>query len=302
MRQPWIVGLVMVCLPLATVIVLASGRRAGTIVRSGGLANLSFLLHTTRLSPSDLELGGELRGLTPGTPRYLTRDDLLTLPQVTYTVTDDGNFPGPTKVSGVPLEDLLGRLSANPKSDMVIALCSDQYRAHYPRAYLFAHHPVLVLNVNGQAPSAWPTDPEGHAMGPYLISHSKFTPSFKILSHADEAQIPWGVVRLEFRDERAVFGAIVPRGDHAESAAVVAGFRIAQQNCFRCHNQGREGGRKSGIPWETLAAIAAASPQYFAAYVRNPQAEDAHAKMPGNPGYDDGSLRALTAYFQTFSP
>jgi mono/diheme cytochrome c family protein len=138
-------------------------------------------------------------------------------------------------------------------------------------------------------------------MGPFLISHPKFTPSFKILSHADEPQIPWGVVRLEFRNEKAVFGAIAPRGHHVMDPSVQAGYRIAQQNCFRCHNMGREGGTKAGRPWEVLAAWAAASPDYFTAYVRNPRSKNPQAQMPGMTRYDDKTIAALESYFQTFA-
>jgi mono/diheme cytochrome c family protein len=261
-------------------------------------------LHETRSSRADLEVGGELAGLPSGTTRFITRDDLLAFPQVSYTVSDDANFRGPAQVSGVLLEELTRHLGAVPMSNLVVAICDDQYRAYYPRGYIAAHHPLLVLNINGQPPSGWPNDAEGHRfdMGPYLISHPKFTPRFKVLAHADEAQIPWGVVRLEFRDENAVFGAIAPRGPHAAEPAVQAGYRIAQQNCFRCHNMGREGGRKAGHPWLVLSAWAASSPEYFAAYVRDPKAKNLHTDMPGNPGYDDATIGALRAYFQTFSP
>jgi mono/diheme cytochrome c family protein len=260
-------------------------------------------LHEKRASPADLEVGGELAGLSPGTTRYLTREDLLALPQVNYTVTDDSNFASPMQVSGVLLEELIRHLGAAPESDLLIAICDDLYRANYPRAYMLAHHPLLVLTVNGQPPAGWPKDSEGHGydMGPYMISHSKFTPAFKILSHADEPQIPWGVVRLEFRDEKAVFGAIAARGPRAAESQVQAGYRIAQQNCFRCHNLGSEGGKKAGRSWQNLSAWATASPEYFAAYVRNPVAKNPHAQMPGNPAYDDSTLQALAAYFQTFS-
>jgi len=224
------------------------------------------------------------------------------LPQVNYTVSDDTNFIGPTQVSGVPLEELTKHLGA-PESDLVVALCHDQYHANYPRAWIAAHHPLLVLTINGQPPANWPKDSEGRGLdlGPYLISHPKFTPSFKILSHADEPQIPWGVVRLEFRNEKIVFGAIAPRGPRATEPAVLAGYRIAQQNCFRCHNMGPEGGQKAGRPWLVLSTWATASPEYFAAYVRNPKAKNPQAQMPGNPAYDDATLSALSAYFQTFS-
>jgi mono/diheme cytochrome c family protein len=260
-------------------------------------------LHESRHAPSDLAISGELAGLPAGSTRYITRDSLLALPQMTYTVADDTNFNGQTEISGVPLEELTQVLGGVPGSDLVVAICDDQYRAHYPRAYLAAHRPLLVLKVNGQLAERWPKNAEGHGseMGPYMISHPKFTPSFKIFGHSDEPQIPWGVVQLEFRNEREVFGAIAPRGSHAADSLVQAGYRIAQQNCFRCHNMGREGGQKAGHPWLVLSAWAAASPEYFAGYVRNPQAINPHARMPGNPGYDEPTTLALTAYFQTFS-
>jgi mono/diheme cytochrome c family protein len=266
-------------------------------------AVIAAKLHQARVSASDLEVGGELAGVPAGTTRYITRDDLLALPQVSYTVTDDSNFAGPTRVSGVLLEELIRHLGAAPESDLLIAICDDLYRANYSRAYMLAHHPLLVLTVNGQPPVGWPKDSEGHGfdMGPYMISHPKFTPAFNILSHADEPQIPWGVVRLEFRDEKAVFGAIAPRGPHASDAQVQAGYLIAQQNCFRCHNLGSEGGQKAARTWQNLSAWATASPEYFAAYVRNPAAKNPHAQMPGSPAYDDSTLQALAAYFQTFS-
>ena len=259
-------------------------------------------LRTARQSSSDLEVGGELAGMPRGVTRYITREDLLALPQLTYTVADDPNFAGPTTISGVALADLAASLAAAPHAAMVVAICDDKYRANYPREYIAAHRPLLVLTVNGQPPSGWPKDSEGHGydMGPYMISHPQFAPSFKVFSHADEPQIPWGVVKIEFRDENMVFGTISPPG-HSSEPLVKAGYRIAQQNCFRCHNMGREGGQKSGVPWQALSARAAASPEYFAAYVRDPHSRNPHAEMPGNSGYDDATLGALVAYFRTFS-
>jgi mono/diheme cytochrome c family protein len=259
-------------------------------------------LHAQRSSPLDLEVSGEkLREEGSAAPtHYLTRDDLLTLPQVTYTVADDANFIGPTEISGVLLEDLARALA--PDSDLIVALCSDDYHANYPHSYIAAHHPLLVLKINGRPPAGWPKDSDTHryGMGPYLISHAKFSPAFKIFSHSDYPQVPWGVVRLEFRNEKTVFAAIAPSGPQAPDAAVQAGYRIAQQNCFRCHNSGPEGGMKSGHPWLVLSAWAAASPQYFTDYVRHPQSRNPNAQMPGNPSYDDATIAALIAYFKSF--
>lgn len=258
--------------------------------------------HAQRSSPLDLEIEGDLRG-SPGALRYLTRADLLALPQVTYVVENDSNFTGPTKVSGVPLDELERSLAAKPDSGLVVAICDDLYRANYPRSYIKAHHPFLVLKIDGKPPSSWPKDSAAHRydMGPYMISNPKFTSSFRILAHADEPQNPWGVVRIEFRDEKQVFGAIAPRGTHANDPALQSGYRIAEQNCFRCHNMGTEGGQKSGLSWMALSAIANASPDLFGAYVRDPHAKNPQSQMPGRPDYDDATIRALTEYFQTFS-
>jgi mono/diheme cytochrome c family protein len=263
----------------------------------------SAVLHNKRQSSLDLELGGALAGQPPGSTRYIAHSELLAMPQVNFTVTDDINFTGPTKVRGVNLTELMRRLTTPSAADMVIAVCDDGYHANYPHDYLEAHEPALVLQVNGKAQAGWPKDSQEHKfdMGPYMISHEKFTPRYKILTHFDEAQIPWGVVRLEFRDEKTVFGAIAPRGPHAPDRPVQDGYVIAEQNCFRCHNAGREGGQKSGRPWESLGAMAASSPGAFKAYIRSPLEQNAEAKMPGNPQYDDATLAALTAYFATFA-
>jgi mono/diheme cytochrome c family protein len=267
------------------------------------IAQNSPVLREKRRGAFDLELSGELLGLPPESTRFITRDELLAMRQVNLTITGDPNFSRPTKIRGVKLEDLVRRLAASSGSAMVVAICDDGYRANYPRDYLVAHHPVLVLQVNGEPPSGWPKAAEDHIseMGPYMITNAKFTPSFKILAHADEAQIPWGVVRVEIREEKAVFGVIAPNGPNAGDREVQGGFRIASQNCFRCHDSGGEGGQKAGRSWEMLAAFAAASPKDFTSYIRAPLSQNPQTQMPANPQYDDATLAAITAYFRAFS-
>jgi mono/diheme cytochrome c family protein len=108
------------------------------------------------------------------------------------------------------------------------------------------------------------------------------------------------VVRLEFRNEQAVFGGIAPRGANAEDPAVQAGYGIARQNCLRCHGPAGNGRLKGQLNWAGIAFFVDASPKDFAAYVRNPKSVVKTAQMPGNPGYDDATLEALMAYFRTF--
>jgi cytochrome c2 len=251
----------------------------------------SPLLHPSRQAPTDLQIGES---------QFISYQDLLRLPQVNFTTSEDSNFVPPAHVTGVPLEKLERALGSD--ADMIVAICADGYRANYPAAYLSAHHPVLVLTVNGKAQPGWPKIHEGRAdLGPYVIANPSFTPSFKVLSHDDEAQIPFQVVRLDFRSEREVFGAIAPHGSYAADSPVMQGYRIAQQNCYRCHNMGAEGGRMASIPWAVVGAFAKGNPDFFARYVRNPQAVNPASRMAPSPAYDDATVAALRAYFSTFA-
>jgi mono/diheme cytochrome c family protein len=185
---------------------------------------------------------------------------------------------------------------------MVVAIAADGYRSNYPAAYLSAHHPVLVLTVNGEAQQGWPKTHEGNmALGPYVVANPDFRPSFKVLSHSDEAQIPFQVVRLDFRNERDVFDPIAPHGSHAPDSPVMEGYRIAQQNCYRCHNMGAEGGHMASVPWPVVGALAKGNAEFFAKYVRNPQAVNPSSRMAASPEYDDPTIAALRAYFSIFA-
>ena len=215
------------------------------------------LLFAARSDPGDLEIGGGLAGLPAGTVRYLRYKDLLTLPQETYTVSDDANFKGRAEISGVPLVTLAKVFGQSAHSDLVVAICYDKYRSNYPSDYLAAHHPILVLKINGQLRDKWPQSEYGGSMGPYLVSQPTFKPSFSVLSHKDEAQIPFGVTRIDFRTESVVFGTIRPEGNWAQDSPVWQGYQIARQDCFRCHGLYGEGGERASRSWLVLAAWAA---------------------------------------------
>lgn len=304
-RRPILIGVL-----LLPGLLSALHSRSANAQNTGAIAAahkpLSARLAWKRSSPLDLEIGGDLFGLLPHefhNTRYITREQLLALPQVNFTVTSDANFNGPTEISGLPLDQLIEALFPEPdKSILVVAICSDKYQAHYPKDYIAAHHPVLVLKINGKDPAEWPKAPGGYFnMGPYVISSADFKPSFKILSYEDEPQIPWGVVRLDFRTEAKVLLAIQPRMPGAVSREEQDGFRIAQQNCFRCHNSELEGGMKAFVSWNELATLATLSPGTFQAYIHDPKSKTPNPAMPGFPNYDEATLRALTKYFQTFS-
>jgi cytochrome c2 len=258
-------------------------------------------LHVDRASAGDLEVGGVLAGVADGSARYIRYEDLLRLPPETYTVNDDSNFSPKTRVEGVPLDALARLIGKAPDNLLIVAICYDKYRTNYPPDYLAAHHPLLVLRINGQTRDHWPPSEYGGSMGPYLISHPFFKPAFKVLSHEDEPQIPFGVVRLELRTEPEVFGAIRPGAAWRENEVVQQGYIIARQDCFRCHNMGSEGGTMAGRSWQKLAAIANTDGRRFRQTVHNPASVNPGAKMPAHADYDDATLNALTAYFKTFT-
>lgn len=277
-----------------------------------GVATFAFVpsgqqdqLRMERASAGDLELGGDLRGVPAGATRYVRYEDLLRMPLESYTVNDDSNLPKGTRIEGVSLAALereLGDASQQgTRGRMVVAICYDRYRTNYPSDYVAEHHPVLVLRINGKERESWPPSEHGGVMGPYMISHPFFKPAFQVLSHRDEPQVPFGVTRLELRNEAQVFGAIEPPGKWAEGSAVAQGYTIARQDCFRCHNMGAEGGTLAGQSWLRLAQDAQEDGGRFAQRIRNPKAVDPQAKMQAHPEYDDATLHALTAYFRTFS-
>jgi mono/diheme cytochrome c family protein len=253
--------------------------------------------HATRNAPDDLEITG-----LPGYPDlYLRASDLATLPLVTPTIQGDPNFPGQTlHITGVYLDQLARALGAPTSLDLIDALCSDNYRSHYPADYIAQHHPILVFRVDGLAPAAWAAKTKQDDPGPYFITYEHFVPAFRILAHDDEAQLPTNVIRLNLSTTAKTFGAITPPGHYPADSPVAQGFAIAKQDCLRCHFMGTYGGTKSGLDWTALSAKARQDPARFAKYIRDPKSVDPHAQMPASPGYDEATTAALTAYFRAF--
>ena len=81
------------------------------------------------------------------------------------------------------------------------------------------------------------------------------------------------------------------------SGALVAGQRVYQANgCARCHSLGGQGGRR-GPDLSHVGADARHTPQWLAAYVKNPRQVDPGSRMPPFGDRIQGSdLTALGAY------
>jgi hypothetical protein len=114
--------------------------------------------HATRTSPLDLELSGDLVGLAAGAKRYVSRQDLLALPQVNFTVTDDLNFDGATGVRGFEVELLARTFAAEGAKALVVATCVDLMAASAPSKFA-----AYVRNPRGKAQYAeMPAYPNYH--------------------------------------------------------------------------------------------------------------------------------------------
>jgi mono/diheme cytochrome c family protein len=259
-------------------------------------------MHIKRMAADDLKLSGELPGLPANAVRFVSYSDLLTLPQVAFTVTDDPNFSRKGEISGIYLDELLRVLNISGNNTLIAAICDDKYEGHYPVEYRAAHHPILVLRLNGKRLGQSKRTADGGSYGPYLVSHPSFVSRYRTLAHPEEAQIPNGVLELRFEKEDAVLNAIQPPGNFAADSPQMAGYLIAKENCFRCHNAGAYGGQKAGVSWQSLAGIAYRKPTYFTAYIKDPASQSPYAEMPSFPDYDDATLTALAAYFRTFAP
>jgi mono/diheme cytochrome c family protein len=117
-----------------------------------------------------------------------------------------------------------------------------------------------------------------------------------VLAHEDRPQLPTNVVRLTFERQAQAFARIAPGGG---SLKVSEGYRIARQNCIRCHAAGETGGTKSAKSWKELAQDARSRPEWFARVIKDPKSVSPGAAMPGNPEYDAATLETLTAYFRS---
>jgi mono/diheme cytochrome c family protein len=264
------------------------------------------LLQTTRSAPSDLEITGMATNAARDAVRYISYEHLLTLPQVTVTVTGDDNFRElPHKrvvVTGVYLDVLENYLGVDSSSDLITAHCADGYRSDFTREYIHSHRPILALKIDGEPVKTWVAQTHTSDPGTYFITHQVFAPSFNVLSYPEMPKIPAMVVRLDFGSSQPVFSAIAPRAGTSSDLRVMEGFRIAQQHCYRCHNMGSYGGTKAGKTWQTLGTYAAASPSAFERYIRNPKSIDPKSTMPANPEFNKPTVEAIQAYFQTFAP
>lgn len=261
-------------------------------------------LHVGRQAATDLEVSGKVRGIPAGESRFISREYLLGLPQIGATVRHSELASTPLdpglSIQGVYLEELAKSLGT--EGEAVAAICSDGYTSTLPASYIREHRPILVLTIEGLTLHDWAAKKGAFDASPYFVGYQHFTASFKVRSHADQPAEPDGMVKIVFDTEERLYAGIAPkRRAGAHDPAQMDGYRIARQNCYRCHNSGANGGTKAGVEWRKMGLIAKKKPKYFEAWVRNPQSIKPTSKMPPNMDYDKATLTALERYFATFA-
>ena len=261
-------------------------------------------LHLRRENDSDLEISGQLKDVPAGESRFVSRAFILSLPQVAVTMKRNEDFAEAVgegiPVRGVYLDVLAAALGASGDGVAIEAACRDGYTSTYSPDYLRLHRPIFVTAMDGLSPHDWAVKHHAYDAGPYLIGYDRFQPAFRVLAHTDRPAEPAEILRLGFLPEQVMYETIAPPVSGATSQ-VMDGYTIAKQNCFRCHNAAGRGGTKAMRTWSTLGGIASTKPEWFAAWVHNPQSIDPKAKMPPNLEYDRATLDALTRYFATFA-
>ncbi len=251
-----------------------------------------------RTSPQDLEVDEiEADGsLSPS--RYYHFDEFLTLPQVTVKTPQDPNTLEPATYTGIYVSDLYAALGAKPDQTIMGMICYDKYKPYYDPVYNTAHKPIFLLKYNGKGPDQWPKSEHTTPMGPYCVVHENFQAGTDAAGEKEDPRIPFGVVKIELSTAQQSVGIFAPKKNLGDPE-VMRGYRVAMGNCVNCHNIGNSGGQLAGRPWSILAAFASGNGDYFRSYILNPQKLNPASNMPAHPTYDDKTLRALQAYFQS---
>lgn len=254
-------------------------------------------LHPERVSPQDLEIRGKLAGVPAEESRFVRWSELRSLPTSTLTLPRAFGLATP-QLTVLFLSDLWAALPRSPTADTLLAICQDGYASVYPRDFITAYRPFLVLEINGIGPAGWPPPGVKNNFGPYVISiAAEVVPAVAQLLDGAHKR-PWGAVTLEIANFSERF-ADAYRGKWAEiSPRAALGRDLWINSCASCHRGPGKmfGGTKSDRPFEALVALAIGDAGYFRQYVREPKSKVPAATMEPHPHYTDEQLAALIAF------
>lgn len=254
-------------------------------------------------SPHDIALAGEIEGIPKGEKRWLKWSELRALPTEEHVI--EGEFvPGPQKVTVAFLSTLLDNLPVKSKTPTVLAYCKDGYLSVFDPAFVARWRPVLVLEINGQGPEAWPPPGLNYNPGPTVITvEERLTPGVNGVLDIEHKR-PWGVNEIHVVTADTAFANLYSDKWATLSPRGQAGRELWVNSCMSCHVGPAEklGGTKSGRPFAVLAAHAQYNAEYFKNYVRAPQKMMPGAKMAAHPHYTDEQLLALIAFITGEQP
>lgn len=254
-------------------------------------------LQTARVSPQDLEIRGKVAGVPAGESRFVRWSELRSLQTSTLTLPRAFGLAAP-QLTLLFLSDLWTALPHSSTADTMLAICQDGYASVYPRDFITAYRPFLVLEINGQGPADWPPPGVKHNFGPYVITiAAEVVPAVAELLDGAHKR-PWGAVTIEFTTFAERF-ADAYRGKWADiSPRAATGRDLWINSCASCHRGPGQmfGGTKSDRPFEALAALAFGDADYFRQYVRDPKSKVPGATMEPHPHYTDQQLAALIAF------
>jgi len=97
-----------------------------------------------RGSPFDLEISSGLEGQPEGEARFVSWEDIYSLPSSQLEL--EGEFvPGKQTITIIFLDDLWNALPVDPANDTLTAFCTDGYFSVYQPDFMAAHKPFVVV-------------------------------------------------------------------------------------------------------------------------------------------------------------
>ncbi len=198
------------------------------------VAQAELTLRPEPSSPFDLKISAGLKGQSSDAPRYVTWEDINTLP--TEVLELEGEFvAGLQAVKVVFLDELWSALPVTEGADMMLAYCADNYFSIYRDEFITKWRPFLVLAIDGNGPDKWPPPGLSFNPGPYVISVAD-----EVVAGADSLldvghKKPWGVNEIRFETESEVLAPAFAMKRQQLSASGEHGRELWINSCSSCH-------------------------------------------------------------------
>lgn len=261
----------------------------------------ALILTPTRSRSTDLEIVAAWKDDSPPQARFLSRDQLESLPVVRFTKALDVGVSKDPAV-GVLLTDLLAALPLSTQPDFVLADCTDKYQGNFTTRVMEHNQPVLVTHVGDTPLDQWAAEQENPGWGPYLIDildeNNLTDPVHKK---------PWGVTTLRLTQIHRLVETLKTQAPSTAGDWDLhhPGFRLFLANCASCHASadGAVGGAVSNRTLPILATFAKYNPDYFFKMLKDPVGTNPLAEqMPPTPHYSQQQFQQIRDWLALFAP